>query len=33
MLSAIRAIGLDRLLGKPADKHLAPLAIALISAG
>src|SRR5438093_4401961 len=26
----IRAIGVDRLLGKPIDKRLAPLAIALI---
>src|SRR5262249_50035961 len=27
----IRAIGLDRLLGRPADRRLAPLAIALIA--
>jgi hypothetical protein len=31
VLGMIRAIGLDRLLGKPADKRLAPLAIALIA--
>src|SRR5215467_2592803 len=31
VLGTIRAIGLDRLLGKPADKRLAPLAIALIA--
>jgi hypothetical protein len=29
--STIRAIGLDRLLGKPLDKRLVPLAIALIA--
>jgi hypothetical protein len=31
VLGTIRAIGLDRLLGKPADKRLAPLAVALIA--
>jgi Transposase DDE domain len=31
VLGTIRAIGLDRLLGKPADKRLAPLAMALIA--
>ena len=31
VLGTIRAIGLDRLLGRPADKRLAPLAIALIA--
>jgi hypothetical protein len=31
VLGTIRAIGLDRLLGKPSDKRLAPLAIALIA--
>jgi hypothetical protein len=31
VLGTIRAIGLDRLLGKPIDKRLAPLAIALIA--
>ena len=31
VLGTIRAIGLDRLLGKPADKRLALLAIALIA--
>jgi transposase len=31
VLGTIRAIGLDRLLGKPTDKRLAPLAIALIA--
>ena len=31
MLGTIRAIGLDRLLGKPTDKRLAPLTIALIA--
>jgi DDE family transposase len=31
VLGAIRAIGLDRLLGKPADKRLLPLALALIA--
>src|SRR5271169_2508088 len=31
VLGTTRAIGLDRLLGKPADKHLAPSAIALIA--
>jgi Transposase DDE domain len=31
VLGAIRAIGLDRLLGKPMDKRLVPLAIALIA--
>ena len=31
MLGTIRAIGLDRLLGRPTDKRLAPLAIALIA--
>jgi transposase len=31
VLSTIRAIGLDRLLGKPIDKRLVPLAIALIA--
>src|SRR4051794_37589649 len=30
-LGTIRAIGLDRLLGKPIDKRLVPLAIALIA--
>src|SRR4051794_20822720 len=30
VLGTIRAIGLDRLLGKPIDKRLVPLAIALI---
>ncbi len=30
VLGTLRAIGLDRLLGKPADKRLAPLAMALI---
>jgi transposase len=30
VLGTIRAIGLDRLLGRPSDKRLAPLAIALI---
>src|SRR6201984_1258048 len=29
VLGTIRAIGLDRLLGRPQDKRLAPLAIAL----
>src|SRR5438477_12746005 len=28
-LGMIRAIGLDRLLGRPSDKRLAPLALAL----
>jgi hypothetical protein len=28
MLGAIRTIGLDRLLGRPADKRLLPLAMA-----
>jgi len=32
VLGTLRAIGLDRLLGKPADKRLAPLAMALIAA-
>ena len=32
MLGTLRAIGLDRLLGKPADRRLAPLAMALIAA-
>src|SRR6516164_3084699 len=32
VLGTLRAIGLDRLLGKPADRRLAPLAIALIAA-
>ena len=31
VLGTIRAIGLDRLLGKPTDKRLAPLAVALIA--
>jgi transposase len=31
VLGTIRAIGLDRLLGRPQDKRLAPLAIALIA--
>src|SRR5271168_1158550 len=31
VLGTIRAIGLDRRLGKPADKRLVPLAIALIA--
>ena len=31
VLGTIRAIGLDRLLGKPTDKRLAPLTIALIA--
>src|SRR5215470_14031805 len=31
VLGTLRAIGLDRLLGKPADKRLAPLAMALIA--
>ena len=31
VLATIRAIGLDRLLGRPADKRLAPLATALIA--
>ena len=31
VLGMIRAIGLDRRLGKPSDKRLAPLAIALIA--
>jgi transposase len=31
VLGVIRAIGLDRLLGKPSDQRLAPLAIALIA--
>ena len=31
VLGTIRAIGLDRLVGKPADKRLAPLAMALIA--
>ena len=31
VLGTIRAIGLDRLLGKPIDKRLAPLVIALIA--
>src|SRR3954451_23580344 len=31
VLGTIRAIGLDRLLGKPIDKRLGPLAIALIA--
>jgi hypothetical protein len=31
VLGTIRAIGLDRLLGKPRDKRLAPLTIALIA--
>src|SRR6201982_2363225 len=31
VLGAIRAIRLDRLLGKPMDKRLVPLAIALIA--
>src|SRR5215468_7188467 len=31
VLGTMRAIDLDRLLGKPADKRLAPLAIALIA--
>jgi hypothetical protein len=31
VLGTIRAIGLDRLLGKPSDKRLAPLATALIA--
>ena len=31
VLGTIRAIGLDRRLGRPADKRLAPLAIALIA--
>jgi hypothetical protein len=31
VLGTIRAIGLDRLLGKPADKRLPLLAIALIA--
>ena len=32
VLGTLRAIGLDRLLGKPADRRLAPLATALIAA-
>src|SRR5260370_1365411 len=31
VLGTLRAIGLDRLLGRPTDKRLAPLAIALIA--
>ena len=31
VLGTIRAIGLDRLIGKPRDKRVAPLAIALIA--
>jgi hypothetical protein len=31
VLGTLRAIGLDRLLGKPVDKRLAPLAMALIA--
>ena len=31
VLGTIRAIGLDRLLGKPSDKRLVPLALALIA--
>jgi DDE family transposase len=31
VLGTIRAIGLDRLLGRPSDKRLAPLAVALIA--
>jgi hypothetical protein len=31
VLATIRAIGLDRLLGRPTDKRLAPLAVALIA--
>jgi transposase len=31
VLGSIRAIGLDRLLGRPSDKRLAPLALALIA--
>jgi transposase len=31
VLGTIRAIGLDRLLGRPSDKRLAPLALALIA--
>jgi hypothetical protein len=31
VLGTIRAIGLDRLLGKPSDKRLVPLATALIA--
>jgi transposase len=31
VLGTVRAIGLDRLLGKPSDKRLAPLATALIA--
>jgi hypothetical protein len=31
VLGTLRAIGLDRLLGKPADKRLVPLAMALIA--
>jgi hypothetical protein len=31
VLGTIRAIGLDQLLGRPSDKRLAPLAIALIA--
>src|ERR1700752_1998087 len=31
VLGTIRAIGLDRLLGRPTDKRLAPLAIPLIA--
>jgi hypothetical protein len=31
VFGTIRAIGLDRLLGRPSDKRLAPLAIALIT--
>jgi transposase len=31
VLGTIRAIGLDRLLGRPSDKRLAPVAIALIA--
>src|ERR1700738_2830580 len=31
VLATIRAISLDRLLGKPTDKRLAPLTIALIA--
>ena len=33
VLGTIRRIGLDRRLGKPSDKRLAPLAIALIASG
>jgi hypothetical protein len=31
VLGTVRAIGLDRVLGKPSDKRLAPLAIALVA--